>query len=41
VVEVEVVELFHLYLDPDLVEVGFGACEFLHQCPQRFPAFVW
>jgi len=41
VVEVVVVGLFHLYLYPDVVEVGLSACEFLHQYPQRFPAFVW
>jgi len=34
VVEVEVVGLFSLYLYPDVVEVGFGACEFLQQYPQ-------
>ena len=41
VVEVEVVGLFHLCLYLDEVEVGFGAGEFLHQYPQRFPVFVW
>jgi len=30
VVEVEVVGLFHLYLYPEVVELGFGACKFLH-----------
>jgi len=41
VVEVELVGLSHLYLYPNVVEVGFGASVFLHQYPQRFPDFVW
>jgi len=39
VVEVVVVGLFHLYFYPDVDEVAFGACEFLHQYLAEIPCF--